>query len=138
MNADSRLFRFLHFFSPKGWLIVTFVSMVWALGAAMLLASPVDSTERQFIRNVYDIAERFYRDTIRLTFKERALDLGNTSDNIFVAPKNMLDKDAKFELIEDAPDINVQHEEPALVSIAPDRLLDSSWNPIFKGLSADK
>jgi hypothetical protein len=136
MNTDSRLSRFLHYFSPKGWLIVAAVSMVFAGGAAMLLASPVDGTERLFIRNVYDTAERFFRDTIRLTFKERAL--GDASDSIFVAPQNILDKDAQFAWVENAPDINVQHEEPALVSLAPDRLLDSAWNPIFTGLSADK
>jgi hypothetical protein len=136
MNTDSRFSRLLHYFSPKGWLTVAFVSMVLAGGAAMLLASPVDSPERRFIRSVYDIAERFFRDTIRLTFKERAL--GDSSDSIFVAPQDILDKDAQFAWVENAPDINVQHEEPALVSLAPDRLLDSAWNPIFTGLSADK
>jgi hypothetical protein len=49
-----------------------------------------------------------------------------------------LDKDAQFAWVENAPDINVQHEEPALVSLAPDRLLDSDWNPIFTELHADK
>jgi hypothetical protein len=136
MNTDSRFSRLLHYFSPKGWLTVSFVSMVLAGGAAMLLASPVDSPERRFIRSVYDIAERFFRDTIRLTFKERAL--GDSSDSIFVAPQDILDKDAQFAWVENAPDINVQHEEPALVSLAPDRLLDSDWNPIFTELHADK
>jgi hypothetical protein len=136
MNTDSRFSRLLHYFSPKGWLTVAFVSMVLAGGAAMLLASPVDSPERRFIRSVYDIAERFFRDTIRLTFKERAL--GDSSDSIFVAPQDILDKDAQFAWVENAPDINVQHEEPALVSLAPDRLLDSDWNPIFTELHADK
>jgi hypothetical protein len=136
MNTDSGFSRLLHYFSPKGWLTVAFVSMVLAGGAAMLLASPVDSPERRFIRSVYDIAERFFRDTIRLTFKERAL--GDSSNSIFVAPQNILDKDAQFAWVENAPDINVQHEEPALVSLAPDRLLDSDWNPIFTGLHADK
>ncbi len=102
----------------------------------MLLASPVDSPERRLIRSVYDTAERFFRDTIRLTFKERAL--GDSSNSIFVAPQDILDKDAQFVWIENAPDINVQHEEPTLVSLAPARLLDSDWNPIFTGLHADK
>jgi hypothetical protein len=136
MNTDSKLFRLLHYFSPKGWLTVAFVSMALAGGAAMLLASPVDSPERRLIRSVYDTAERFFRDTIRLTFKERAL--GDSSNSIFVAPQDILDKDAQFVWIENAPDINVQHEEPTLVSLAPARLLDSDWNPIFTGLHADK
>jgi hypothetical protein len=136
MNTDSRFFRLLHYFSPKGWLAIALVSMVLAGGASMLLASPVNSTERQFIRGIYDSVERFFRDTIRLTFKERAL--GDSSDSIFVAPQDILDKNARFALIENVPDINVQHEEPTLVSIAPDRLLDSDWNPIFTGLHADK
>jgi hypothetical protein len=110
--------------------------MVLAGGAAMLLASPVNSTERQFVRSIYDRVERFFRDTIRLTFKERAL--GDSSDSIFVAPQDILDKNAQFALIENASDISVQHEEPTLIALAPDRLLDSEWNPIFTGLRADK
>jgi hypothetical protein len=136
MNTDSRFFRLLHYFSPKGWLTIAFVSMVLAGGAAVLLTSPVNSTERQFVRSIYDRVERFFRDTIRLTFKERALD--DSSDSIFVAPQDILDKNAQFALIENASDISAQHEEPTLIALAPDRLLDSEWNPIFTGLRADK
>ena len=136
MNTDARFSRLLHYFSPKGWLSVAFISVLLAGSAAMLLASPVDSPERRLIRGVYDTAERFFRDTIRLTFKERAL--GDSSNSIFVAPQNILEKDSQFVWIENVPDINVQHEEPALVSIAPARLLDSDWNPIFSRLQVDK
>lgn len=136
MNTDARFSRLLHSFSPKGWLTVAFVSMVLAGGAVMVLASPADSTKRRFIRSVYDTAERFFRDTIRLTFKERAL--GDSSDSIFVAPQNILDKDAQFTWVENAPDINVQHEDPTLVSLAPTRLLDSNWNPVFSRFHVDK
>lgn len=135
MNTDSRLSRLLHYFSPKGWLTIALTSMVLAGGAAMLLISPIDGPERRFIRNVYDTTERFFRDTIRLTFKERAL--GDSSNSIFVAPQNILDKDAQFAWVENAPDINVQHEEPTLVSLAPARLLDSDWNPVFSRFHVD-
>lgn len=136
MTTDARFSRLLHYFSPKGWLTVAFTSMVLAGGSAMLLASPTNSPERRFIRSVYDTAERFFRDTIRLTFKERAL--GDSSNSIFVAPQNILDKDAQFTWVENAPDINVQHEEPTLVSLAPARLLDSDWNPVFSRFDVDK
>jgi hypothetical protein len=90
MHIDTRISKLLHFFSPKGWLAVVFVSMALAGGAAILLLSPVDGAERRFIHRCYDSVERFFRDTIRLTFKDRAI--GDSSNSVFIAPKGILQK----------------------------------------------
>lgn len=136
MQVESRLYRLLHVFSPTGWLVVAIVSVALASGSALLLAARLDRTENSVPGKTFDTVEQFVRDTIRLTFKDRAS--GESSNAVFVAPKGILNASATFKWLDNSLETESHGETAAPVAIAPARLLDPDWAPVFSGLPDDK
>lgn len=136
MQRESRLYRVMHMFSPTGWLIVAGVSVVLASGSALLLAVRLEKKEDSVPGKAFDSMEQFARDTIRLTFKDRAM--SDASDAVFVAPKGILNKDATFKWIDKAQENESHSEAVAPLAIAPARLLDPDWEPIFAAPPDDR
>jgi hypothetical protein len=132
MHPETRLTRLMHVLSPTGWLIVILGSMIVATGAALILLARVDGPQRHVPGQLFDAVELFLRDTVRLTFKDRAD--GNASDSVFIAPKGILQKDATFVWVENSEVIESRRADILPPSAAPARLLDSDWTPAFSGL----
>lgn len=126
----------MHVLSPTGWLIVIVGSMILATGAALILLARVDGPQRNVPGQLFDAVELFLRDTVRLTFKDRAD--GNSSDAVFIAPKGILQKDATFVWVENPEVMESRHAEVLPPPAAPARLLDSDWTPAFSGLPRDQ
>lgn len=136
MHRDAWLSRLLHVLSPKGWLLVAVGSLAVATGAAWILLARVEGPQRHVPGQLFDAVELFLRDTVRLTFKDRAD--GMATDSVFVAPKGILQQDATFKWVENPEVIESRRVEILPPSAAPTRLLDSDWTPIFSGLSRDQ
>lgn len=134
MRTDAGLPRLIHALSPKGWLIVILASVALATGSGLVLLARVDGPQRHLPGQLFDAIELFWRDTVRLTFKDRAE--GNAADSVFVAPKGILQKDATFIWVENPEGIESRRAEAIPVSAAPVRLLDSDWEPVFARPSA--
>lgn len=109
--------------------------MALASSAALVLLARVDGTQRHLPGQIFDGVELFLRDTVRLTFKDRAD--GNSADSVFVAPKGILQKDAIFKWVENPEVIESRYAEVPPPPAAPSRLLDSQWDPFFPGLPRD-
>lgn len=136
MHIAPLPYRLMHIFSPKAWLLVALASMAMASIAALILLSRADGPEGHLPGRIFDTVEQFLRDTVRLTFKDRAY--GESSDAIFVAPKGILQKESTFKWVENSQDVEVRREEAPPASAAPVRLLDSDWTPVFSGLPHDQ
>ena len=132
MHPETRLTRLIHVLSPTGWLIVVVGSMILATGATLTLLARADGPQKHVPAQLFDAVELFVRDTVRLTFKDRAD--GNASDSVFIAPKGILQKDATFHWVENSEVIESRRAEVLPPSMAPTRLLDSDWTPSFSGL----
>lgn len=135
MQIDSRLSSLIHLLSPRNWLLVALASIVLASGSALVLVSRFDDKEKDLPGHVFDLVERFLRDTIRLTFKDRKS--GEPSDDVFVAPKGILDKGATFKWVDNSQDFEARPEEAPPEPTAPTRLLDPEWKPDFPGIPQD-
>lgn len=135
-RTEAHLFRFMHLFSPTGWLVIVAVSVVLASGSAVFLASKGNIAPREAPGKAFDTVEQFMRDTIRLSFKDRLFT--DTSHAVFVAPKGILNEDAIFRWIDNPRIAESAGEEAAPVAVAPPRVLDPNWTPEFSRMPTDK
>lgn len=127
----------MHAFSPSGWLVLVLASAILAVGSALVLTTRVNASYGEAAGRLYDAVELFWRDTVRLTFKDRVA--GDSADAVFVAPKGILQKDSTFKWLEESPQDSAPQVEAVLqVPAAPSRVLDPDWAPAFFGLPHDK
>jgi hypothetical protein len=129
--THSPLQRIIHQFSPKVWLSIAVGSLVLAAGAGLLLLSRLDGPRQVHLGSTFDAIELFVRDTIRLSFKSR--NPKGFQDIAYVAPKGLLDKSMTFKWIDPAEETPPTPDEqaPVIQALAPLRLLDPTWNPVF-------
>ena len=128
MQLSSVFYRLIHLASPKAWLAISLLSLLMALASAWVLVSHQGQSSKDQWYSVYDPVARFAHDTIRLTFKT-----DGRQGAVFVAPVGILDPKANFILVQDYPDFQSQAENVAPRPLAPERLLDSDWEPKFSG-----
>lgn len=133
MNKESRLASWIHWLEPRTWLVVISLSLLMALGSGWVLWSRPAGLVTEVPLQAFDALERFIRDTIRLSFTSRSKKTG-ISDDVFVAPKGLLDQEATFKWLDDSKEIEDQLNNAIPLPIAPPRLLDSQWQPAFPGL----
>jgi len=122
----------MHLLSPANWLAVALVSALLATGSAWVLASRSQGGFLDVPGQVYDSVERFLFDTIRLSFKSRMK--GGLSEDVFVAPRGLLDQNASFNWLDNSQDIEARQADAPPPATAPLRLLDPQWQPDFSGL----
>ena len=132
MKTDSLSSAKRHLLSPASWLAVVLISALLAAGSAWVLASRSQGQLFDVPGQAFDSIERFLFDTIRLSFKARMK--GGLSEDVFVAPRGLLDQNATFNWLENSQDIEVRQTEPPIRQAAPLRLLDPQWQPDFSGL----
>jgi hypothetical protein len=84
-------------------------------------------------RKAFDALERFIRNIIRLSFTSRHKK-GGVSEDVFVAPKGLLDKEATFQRLENWQDIEDRLIGERPLPLAPVRLLVSQWQPALSAL----
>lgn len=127
-----------HRLTAQQWLAVVGGSAVLAVSAGLMLVSRVEKkqVEVEVVGQWYDAAERFTRETIRLSFTNRKL--GTSSEAVFVAPKGLLDKDGIFSWLDDSMDYSSKLENTAVAAIAPEGLLDPEWLPALKSAPTRK
>ena len=133
MKTESALATWIHWLEPRTWLVVISISLVLALGSAWVLVARPSGPVAELPLNAFDVVERFIRDTIRLSFTSRHKK-SSLSEDVFVAPKGLLDKDATFQWLENWQDIEDRLASQTSLPVAPLRLLDSQWQPDFAGL----
>jgi len=133
MKTESALAAWIHWLEPRTWLVVISMSLVLALGSGWVLLSRPSGPVTDLPLVAFDALERLIRDTIRLSFTSRMKKSG-IADDVFVAPKGLLDKDANLRWLENSEDIEAQINGDRLLPVAPLRLLDSQWQPDFQGL----
>ncbi|MEI6733291.1 MAG: hypothetical protein WCK94_04935 [Comamonadaceae bacterium] len=109
------------------------LSSVLAVASAWVLISHHDRDSTDQWYSLYDSVARFAHDTIRLTFKTD----GRVAA-VFVAPIGILNPNASFIWVQDYPDFQPRPEDVAPRPLAPTRLLDSDWNPVFSRPSGPK
>lgn len=122
----------MQWLSPESWLAVVLMSTLLAAGSAWVLASRTEGRALDVPGQVFDSVERFLLDTIRLSFKARMK--GGLSEDVFVAPRGLLDENATFVWLENSQDIEVRLAVEPTRPTAPSRLLDPQWQPDFAGL----
>lgn len=133
MNTPSDSSSWFHVLEPRTWLVVILMSLVLASGSAWVLLYRPTGLVTDLPLQAFDSVERFMRDTIRLTFTSRHKKTG-ISDDVFVAPRGLLDKDATFKWLDDSLEIDDALANALPPPLAPPRLLDSQWQPAFPGL----
>lgn len=133
MKTESALASWIHLLEPRTWLVVVSMSLILALGSGWVLVSRPSGPVAELPLVAFDALERLIRDTIRLSFTSRMKKSG-ISDDVFVAPRGLLDKDANFRWLENSEDIEAQINRDRLLPVAPLRLLDPQWQPDFQGL----
>jgi hypothetical protein len=129
MQTNVRGPSLIYLFSPRTWLRVAILSGVLATGSGLILVRRDSGPKSELLGHAYDAVERFFRDTIRLSFTSRTA--GGARDAVFVAPKGILDKEMLFNWIESAKDYEPKPEDVAIEPVAPPRLLDPTWQPDF-------
>ena len=134
MNTESSLPSWLNVLEPRTWLIVILMSLILAAGSGWVLLYRTNAQAADAPLHAFDLVELFIRDTIRLSFTSRSKKAG-ISDDVFVAPKGLLDKDTTFKWLDDSQDIADSLKNSMPAPLAPPRLLDSQWQPAFSGLS---
>ena len=136
MKINASLSVLLHIFSPRAWLVVGLVSSMLAVGSGVTLALHGNHGLNTLLARTYDTVERFLRDTIRLSFKNRRV--GGVQDAVFVAPRDILEKKMTFNWIDDAKDFEQKPSDASPEPIAPARILDPEWRPSFSDSPQDK
>ncbi len=126
MHPDTRFFRLIHYFSPKVWLVIALASLLLAGGSGVVLFSHLSDDQKDKLYVPYDWVRVFLRDTVRLTFKT-----DENRDAVFVAPKRILEPSASFKWVDEYQDFADQLEEAHPEPMAPVRLLDPDWKPVF-------
>jgi|APCry1669189241_1035207.scaffolds.fasta_scaffold26563_2 hypothetical protein len=133
VRLSSAFYRLIHLASPRAWLAICLLSSVLAVASAWVLISHHDRDSTDQWYSLYDSVARFAHDTIRLTFKTD----GRVAA-VFVAPIGILNPNASFIWVQDYPDFQPRPEDVAPRPLAPTRLLDSDWNPVFSRPSGPK
>lgn len=133
MKTESGLSSWVHLLEPRTWLVVISMSLALAVVSGWVLVSRPSGLVTDVPAQAFDSLERFIRDTIRLSFTSRMKQSG-ISDDVFVAPKGLLDKEATFQWLENSQDIEARLNSAKSLPVAPPRLLDSQWQPAFSGL----
>lgn len=136
MHPNTAKFSLIHLFSPRTWLFVAVLSGMLATGSGVVLVRRHSAPQSEILGSVYDAVERFFRDTIRLSFTSRMS--GGNLNTVFVAPKGILDKEMIFNWIESTKDFESKPEDAVPESVAPPRLLDPAWQPDFSGSPKEK
>lgn len=125
MHSNSSLSRLIHQVPPRMWLTIAGASLLLAAGSAMVLVSHLGEDQKGRLVLPFDAMGRFMRDTIRLTFKT------DNNDSVFVAPRHLLEKSTSFKWVDEYQDFTPRPEDSPPEPIAPARLLDPDWNPVF-------
>ena len=133
MKTESWLYSWIHLLEPRTWLVVISMSFLLAVGSGWVLVFRPSGLVTELPVRAFDALEHFIRDTIRLSFTAR-MKKSDISEDVFVAPKGLLDKDAIFQWLENSQDIEGQLNSAKVLPVAPPRLLDSQWQPDFPGL----
>jgi len=136
MDFPARLSRIHLHLTPTKWIVFLSISAVLAALSASLLLSRIESGQLAFSIRLYDQVERFFLDTIRLSFTNRRL--VTRDNNVYVAPLGLLDKDAVLALLDGSLDYADSTEQSSEAAIAPARILDSDWNPQFSPPSTQR
>lgn len=134
MKTEPWLLSWIHLLDPRTWLVVISMSSMLAIGSGWVLVSRPSGLITDLPVLAFDSLERFIRDTIRLSFTSR-LKKNVISEDVFVAPKGLLDKEASFRWLEESQDMETLLFIEGALPIAPPRLLDPQWQPDFRGLS---
>jgi hypothetical protein len=129
MGFPAKLSRVHLHLSPLQWIVCLSISAVLAVLSGGVLLSRVESSQLVLPVSLYDRAERFVLDTIRLSFSNRKLIVRD--ENIYVAPVGLLRKDTVFVLLDGTGVYADRAENKSAPAIAPERVLDPSWNPVF-------
>ncbi len=130
MRQGSVFYRLIHLASPKAWLGIAVLSLLMAAGSAWVLVSHSGQNPKDGLYSLYDTVARFVHDTIRLTFKTDRKPVA-----VFVAPLGILNQKATFNWVQGYLDFRPRFEELAAEPIAPVRLLDADWKPVFSDQS---
>ncbi len=134
MKTESALSSWFHLLAPRTWLVVISMSLMLAVGSGWVLVSRPGGLVTDLPIQAFDSLEHFIRDTIRLSFTSR-IKKSVISEDVFVAPKGLLDKEANFQWLAESQDIEARFNMEGALPVAPPRLLDSQWQPAFQGLS---
>lgn len=137
MKTESWLSSWIHLLEPRTWLVVISMSLLLAVVSGWVLVFRPIGLVTELPVQAFDALEHFIRDTIRLSFTSRMKKSG-ISEDVFVAPKGLLNKDATFQWLENSQDIEGQLNSARALPVAPPRLLDSQWQPDFPGLPERK
>ena len=134
MKTESWLSSWLHLLQPRTWLVVISMSLLLAVGSGWVLVFRPIGLVTELPVQAFDALEHFIRDTIRLSFTSR-MKKNVISEDVFVAPQGLLDKEANFQWLDESQDADARLIIEGALPIAPPRLLDAQWQPAFQGLS---
>lgn len=128
MALPHSFFRFIDHLSPKAWLVIALGSFLLVVGSSSFLFTKLEDDQKERLLVPFDVVTRFFHDTVRLTFKT-----DRYAASVFVAPQSILDPSESFTWVEQYQDFVPRSEDALPEPIAPLRLLDSEWNPVFSG-----
>jgi len=134
MKTESWLSSWIHLLEPRTWLVVISMSLLLAVGSGWVLVFRPIGLVTELPVQAFDALEHFIRDTIRLSFTSR-MKKNVISEDVFVAPQGLLDKEANFQWLDESQDADARLIIEGALPIAPPRLLDAQWQPAFQGLS---
>ena len=134
MKTESWLSSWIHLLEPRTWLVVISMSLLLAVGSGWVLVFRPIGLVTELPVQAFDALEHFIRDTIRLSFTSR-MKKNVISEDVFVAPPGLLDKEANFQWLDESQDADARLIIEGALPIAPPRLLDAQWQPAFQGLS---
>ena len=134
MKTESRLSSWVHLLEPRTWLVVMSISLLLAVSSGWVLVSRHNNSVTDLPILAFDSLELFIRDTVRLSFTARIKN-NVISQDVFVAPQGLLDKEANFQWLDESQDADARLITEGALPIAPPRLLDAQWQPAFQGLS---
>ena len=110
------------------------ISLLLAVSSGWVLVSRHNNSVTDLPILAFDSLELFIRDTVRLSFTARIKN-NVISQDVFVAPQGLLDKEANFQWLDESQDADARLIIEGALPIAPPRLLDAQWQPAFQGLS---
>ena len=134
MKTESWLSSWIHLLEPRTWLVLISMSLLLAVGSGWVLVFRPIGLVTELPVQAFDALEHFIRDTIRLSFTSR-MKKNVISEDVFVAPQGLLDKEANFQWLDESQDADARLIIEGALPIAPPRLLDAQWQPAFQGLS---
>lgn len=134
MKTESWRSSWIHLLAPRTWLVVISMSFLLAVGSGWMLVSKPSGLATDLPVQAFDALERFMRDTIRLSFTSRMKE-SVISENVFVTPQGLLDKNASFQWLDEWQDTEARLITGGALPTTPPRLLDAQWQPAFQGLS---